>query len=400
MATLRGREGTDRLRCKFKTGSLFAHPHRVPPVPIDVAVVMTAFHPGGTERQMIELIRRLDPARFRVHVACFHRTGAWLPRVEAAAVEIAEFPLRSFKSPHTFGVARAFMAWLRARRIIAVHACDRYANIFGLPAAALAGVPLRIASRRELAPPDQTRAHRAAMGLAYRTAHRVVANSTAAAAMLRSEGVDAKKILVIPNGIDLDAYAVVRSAAPKRTIGTVANLRNGKGHDVLLRAFQQVRATVPDARLLLVGSGHLRGALEQLAGVLGVTDGVEFLGHREDVPDVLARCDLYAFPSLSEAFPNGLIEGMAAGLPVVTTDGGGMAELVDHGRNGLVVPVSDPHAMAHGLLELMDRPAYADSLGRAARGTIEERYSFDRMVNEFSVLYSSAVAGTQAQCVA
>jgi hypothetical protein len=91
---------------------------------------MSAFHPGGTERQTIELIRRLDPARFHVHVACFHRTGTWLPKVEDAVAEIAEFPLRSFKSPQTLSVARAFVAWLKDRRIAVVQASDRYANIF------------------------------------------------------------------------------------------------------------------------------------------------------------------------------------------------------------------------------------------------------------------------------
>jgi glycosyltransferase involved in cell wall biosynthesis len=370
--------------------------------PLPVAIVMTAFHPGGTERQMTELIQRLDPSRFRVHVACFHRTGVWLPRVEQAAAEVVEFPLRSFKSPQTLLAARAFVAWLRQRRIAVVHACDRYANIFGLPAAALAGVPLRIASRRELAPPDQTRAHRTAMRLAYRAAHRVVANSTAAAAMLEAEGVPAAKVLVISNGIDLSRFApaVPAPLTGRRIIATVANLRPGKGHDVLLRAFAAVVGQVPGARLRLVGSGILREPLERLAADLGVAPSIEFLGHCENVQDVLSASHLYAFPSWTEAFPNGLIEGMAAGLPVVTTATGGMVELVEHGVNGLLVPPGDAGALAAALLDLMRTPVLADRLGSTARSTIQARYSFERMIREFDGLYGSASSGSPSRCVA
>ena len=351
---------------------------------------------------MTELIKRLDPSRFRVHVACFHRTGAWLPLVEQAAAEVVEFPLRSFKSPQTLVAGRAFIAWLKRRRIAVVHACDRYANIFGLPAAALAGVPLRIASRRELAPPDQTRAHRAAMGLAYRAAHRVVANSTAAAGMLEDEGVPAAKVMVISNGIDLDRFTRAAPAPPtgRTIIATVANLRPGKGHDVLLRAFAAVASQVPDARLRLVGSGVLRAPLERLAADLGVARSIEFLGHCENVQDVLSASHLYAFPSWTEAFPNGLIEGMAAGLPVVASGTGGMVELVEHGVNGLLVPPGDADALATALLALMRTPDLADRLGSAARSTIETRYSFDRMIREFDRLYGSASNGSPSRCVA
>jgi L-malate glycosyltransferase len=279
-----------------------------------VAIVQTSFDLGGTERQIAELIRRLDASRFRIHVICFRRQGPLLPMVERAAVEVAEFPLRSFKSPQTFAAGRAFVGWLKNRRIDVVQACDRYSNIFALPAAALAGVPLRIGSRRELAPPDQTRAHRAALRMAYRTAHAVVANSTAAAALLEEEGVPRTRIVVIPNGIDLARF-VPAPARGGRTIATVANLRPGKGHDVLIQAMATVVGREPAARLRLIGDGPLRGPLESLATSLGIRDHVEFLGHRDDVPALLAGSAVYAFPSLSEAFPNGLIEGMAAGLP-------------------------------------------------------------------------------------
>jgi glycosyltransferase involved in cell wall biosynthesis len=367
---------------------------------IPVAVVLTSFEPGGTERQMTELVRRLDAQRFRVHVGCFRRAGAWLPRVEAVADEVREFPLRSFKSPASVQTLREFASWLRSRRIAVVQACDLYANVFALTGAALAQVPVRVGARREIAPPDKTRTHLAAQRLAYRAAHRIVANSTAGAERLREEGVTEAKITVIPNGIDVSAFPAPLERSRRRVVATVANLRPEKGHDVLLRAAAIVRQHVPDARFLIVGDGVLRDSLRELATTLGVDDVVEFLGHREDVPALLAASDIFAFPSRTEAFPNGLIEGMAAGLPAIASGVGGMLELIAHRENGLLVPPGDEHALASGLIELMLRDSLANELAAAARGTIQTRYSFERMVESFTDLYVSELAARAPQALA
>src|SRR5690348_4997446 len=100
---------------------------------------------------MTELIQRLDRTRFDVRVACFHREGAWLPRVEACA-PVTEFPVFGFSRPATLARAAEFARWCRANRIAVLQTADFYANSFALPAAALAGVPVRLGSRRELAP--------------------------------------------------------------------------------------------------------------------------------------------------------------------------------------------------------------------------------------------------------
>jgi L-malate glycosyltransferase len=360
--------------------------------PIPIAIVVTSFEPGGTERQMSELIRRLDPQQFRIHVACFRKTGAWLPRVEAVAVEVAQFRLRSFKSPASVITLLEFAAWLRRRDIALVQACDLYANVFALPGAALAQVPVRIGARREIAPPDKTRAHLTAQQLAYHAAHRVVANSGAGADRLCQEGVPPEKVEVIPNGIDLEPFAVPAPRRPRRVVATVANLRQEKGHDVLLRAAALVCRQVPDARFRIIGDGPLRGSLHAQATALGLDECVEFLGHREDVPTLLADADLYAFPSRTEAFPNGLIEGMAAGLPVVSSGVGGMLELVQDRHNGLLVPAGNEQALSASLLELMHNETLANELATAARQTIEQRYSFDRMVGAFTDLYLTELA--------
>jgi glycosyltransferase involved in cell wall biosynthesis len=360
------------------------------PPRIPVVVFMTRFQPGGTERQMIELIRRLDPARFKVHVACFHRTGTWLPRVIERTPSIVEFPIHGFARLSTLWQMFRFARWCRRERIAVVQTCDLYTNIFGLPGAALARVPVRIGSRRELNP-DKTAGQIRLQRLAYRSATKVVANSQAPRQMLEREGLAPSSIAVIPNGLDLALFAERGPARPIRTIVTVANLRPEKGHETLLASAAALVRVDPRLRFQIVGDGPRRRALEELSEARGLAANVEFLGHREDIPALLAAADVFVLSSRSEAFPNGAIEAMAAGLPVVASAVGGLLDLIDDGRTGLLVPPADPEALTAALRALIGDPARAEALGRAARGEVRQRYSFDRMIASFEDLYLSGL---------
>ncbi|HEX6973426.1 MAG TPA: glycosyltransferase [Vicinamibacterales bacterium] len=352
---------------------------------------MTRFEPGGTERQMTELIRRLDPRRFAVHVACFHREGAWLPRVAERAASVVEFPISGFARPSTFSEMLRFARWCRRERIAVVQTCDLYANTFGLPGAALAGVPVRIGSRRELNP-DKSRGQIALQRAAYRAATKVVANSQAARQMLEREGLATGSIAVIPNGIDTAAFAGRKPSPAIRTIITVANLRREKCHETLIEAAALLAPEFPELRFKVVGAGPRRAELEAHVRTRGLERVVEFLGHREDVPALLASSDAYVLPSRSEAFPNGAIEAMAAGLPVVATAVGGLLDLIEPDRTGLLVPPERPSDLAAALRRLIGDPARAAEIGAAARADVLQRFGFDRMIDAFEKLYLSGLA--------
>ena len=362
--------------------------NRTPQIP--VCVFLTRFEPGGTERQMTELIRRLDHDRYEIHVACFDLSGAWLPRVLERAASVTEFPIRGFARPQTWFQMLRFARWCRQRRIAVLQACDLYANIFALPAAALAGVPVRAGSRRELNP-DKSRAQIWLQRLAYRCATRVVANSPAAAAMLGAEGVRRSKITVIPNGIDTGSFRPRILRDDVRTVITVANLRAEKNHEALIAAAETLAPAHPHLRFQIVGAGHRLAELQSLAVARGVAHVVEFLGHREDIPALLGAADLFVLPSRSEAFPNGAIEAMAAGLPVIASAVGGLLDLIDDGRTGMLVPVDDQDALAVAIRKVIDNPALGYRLGAAAREDVTARFSFDRMVNAFENLYEDGL---------
>jgi glycosyltransferase involved in cell wall biosynthesis len=356
--------------------------------PYPIAFLLTSFAVGGTERQMVELIRRLDRAEFEIHVACFHRRGALESVVSDNVASIATFPIDGFSRLATVRQWLAFARWCRRINARIVHTCELYANIFGLPGAALAGVDVRIGNRRELATPDKTRAQLACQRLAYAAAHAVVANSTAAAAQLRREGVPAHKIHTISNGVDCVTFAPARAPGrPIRRVVTVANLRPEKGHDTLLAAATRVAAARPGTEFVIVGSGPLAAPLRREVANRGLGDRVRFLGERSDVPALLASSDLFVLPSRSEACPNGVLEAMAVGLPVVATRVGGVPELVEPGVSGMLVEPDRPDALATAVLDLMSRPERASALGQAARRRAVQQFSFDRMVAGFEHLY-------------
>jgi glycosyltransferase involved in cell wall biosynthesis len=358
----------------------------LPASPIPVALFFSSFVPGGTENQMIELAVRLDRRRFQVHVVCFHRAGPWLSRVEREVASVAEFPISSFRHPNTITAMRAFARWCRETGIAVLHATDIYANIFGLPAAAAAGVAVRIANRREINP-DKSAAMIGLQRASYAFAHCVVANSDAAASRLRRERVRGERITVIANGIDLDRFTTRAPRSQLRRVITVANLRREKGHDVLIDATVVLLRRHPDLEFRIVGGGPRRAELSALADARGVAGRVQFLGHRDDVPALLAESDLFVLPSRSEACPNAVIEAMAAGLPVVATGVGGILELIRDGTTGVLVPPDDRDALTSAVQSLIDDPSRAAALARAGRQTVVARFSFERMVSAFEALY-------------
>jgi glycosyltransferase involved in cell wall biosynthesis len=358
--------------------------------PVDVVMLLTSFAIGGTERQMVELARRLEPSRFRVHLACFHQRGSLLDAIPPR-IPIREFPVHGFVNVAAVGRFIKFASWCRSIDPAIVHTCDLYANIFGLPGAALAGVPVRIANRREILTGDKSPAKLRTQRLAYRAAHAVVANSSAARDQLEREGVPSLKLRLITNGLDARRFVPVTPRPDIRRIIMVANLRPEKGQDTLLAAAPRILARYPDASFTFVGDGPRRQALETLTRALGITERVRFMGERGDVAPILAGHDLFVLPSRSEAFPNALIEAMATGMPVVATDVGGIPEVVRPGINGQLVRPDDEHVLADAVLALMDDPAAAAALGQAARADVERHYTIDRMVERFEQLYLAEI---------
>ena len=373
--------------------------------PVPVALVMTSFDPGGTERQMIELIRHIDRRRWAIHLACFHARGAWFERARTHAASLREFPITSFRHASAVREARTFGRWCRDLGIRVVHAADLYANVFALPAAAAAEIPVRLGSRRDINP-GKTLGQIALQRAAYACAHRVVANSRAASNRLRLEGISQRKIVVIPNGVDTDTFRITpgrdgghegpSTPRTRRRVLMVANLRPEKGHDTLIDAAAAVLQSFPDATFTIAGGGPERDRLIAHAVRCEVGAAFSWLGHRDDVAAIARASDIFVLPSRTEAFPNALIEAMAAGLPCVATRVGGIPEIVQDGQTGLLVRVGDPVDLARALCRVMDDERLASDLGAAAARHVLSNYSFERMSAAFENLYAAELGQRHA----
>ncbi len=174
-------------------------------------------------------------------------------------------------------------------------------------------------------------------------------------------------------------------------IGIVATLRSWKGHRHLLAAFAALER--PDARLVVVGDGPQRSALEALAGELALGERVRFAGNQANVAPWMQALDVFCLPSYAnEGVPQALMQAMACGLPVVTTPVGSIEEIVANGRTGVLVPPEDPARLRAGLAALLADPAYRAALGQAARAVALERFGEDRMVDRMLEVFR-AVAG-------
>jgi glycosyltransferase involved in cell wall biosynthesis len=299
--------------------------------------------------------------------------------------------LKSFKRPDTMRQARAFMRWCREHGIVIVHTADLYANIFALPAAAFANVPVRIANRREINP-DKSLGQIVLQRAAYECAHKIVANSRAAADRLRREGVPARKVATVSNGVDCSTFVPHPTRPKLRRVSVVANLRPEKRHDVLIDAAPEVLRHFPEARFEIVGGGPTLVSLQTRTVDQGVAHAFTFVGHDDDVAARLGSADIFVLPSESEAFPNAVLEAMSAGLPIVASGVGGILELIDDHRTGLLVPSCDPHALAQGICRLMADQPLGARLGAAAHLEARGRYSFDRMTAAFESVYLSELA--------
>lgn len=202
-------------------------------------------------------------------------------------------------------------------------------------------------------------------------------------------GLPARRVDVIPNGIDAAKFRPARRRAESipRIIGTVGNLTPVKNQAMLIRACAELTAGGTDLEVRIAGVGPEKTHLLELAGGLNISDRVGLIGHVADIPAFLHELDAFVLCSDSEAHPNALLEAMACGLPCVGTRVGGVPEVLDDGRAGLLIEAGDQGALAGALAELLADPARRIALGQAGRDRVCRRYSLDQMTEAYAAVY-------------
>lgn len=369
-----------------------------------VAYCIDNMGPGGTESNAVRTAERLDRSRFALSVITFRADGIMAARYAAAGIPVLPFPVPGgFATP---GAARQLVRlarFLARHRFDVVHSHDRYTNIFAVAAARLAGTPTIIASKRWWRAGGLEiggRFFQAGNTAAYHLAHRVLANSDAVATSVREvERVRADRIAVVPNFVDDGAFDDLRPGERERmlhdlgvphgslVVGIVARLRPIKDHESLFRAAAALRSRWPALRVVLVGDGGSQGDLEARARALGIDDVVHFAGHRSQEPNPHRLFDVSVLCSLSEGFPNSIVEAMAAARPVVASDVGGIPDAVADGETGLLVPPRRPDRLADAIDALLRDPARRAAMGAAGQRRARERFHAASVVPRLERLY-------------
>jgi glycosyltransferase involved in cell wall biosynthesis len=201
-------------------------------------------------------------------------------------------------------------------------------------------------------------------------------------------GIAAQRLCTVHNGVGGEAISAPRNL-DALTFITVGRLDAIKNHAMMVRAFARVAAVQPRARLMLVGDGPQRAALEALVDELGVRAQVELPGFRTDVSELLARADVFLMSSHYEGISIALLEAMRAGLPAVATRVGGIPETVLPQRTGLLVESGDTEAFADAMTTLAASPELRRKLGNAAKEFQHQEFSLDVMLARYGALYSS-----------
>lgn len=354
---------------------------------------------GGAERHILNLAGAIDPQRVELTVCCLFEAPFFQVAREAGLPAVA-VPMRrkadiaSLKRLRTYIVENKFDI---------VHTHGVRANLVGRIAAR--GVPgvravvTTVHSQITLDYPGLV--NRLTNIFTEKALRRLTTHFIAVSEGLKesliNEGVPPEKITVIYNGLDLAKF---QPASPggsflagwgikgsRPVVAIVGRLHSVKGHTYFLQAAALFAQNSPEARFLVVGYGPERPELENLTRDLGLADKVIFTGFVEDIPSLLGEIDLLVISSLSEGLPFTAVEAMAAGVPVLATAVGGLKELLEHEKTGLLVPARDPQALATGMAWIAQHPDRVQQMVQKGRKVIENKFSAAAMARQTEQLY-------------
>lgn len=350
---------------------------------------------GGAEMLLLTMAQALA-AEHEISVIYFTH-GPLYEDFIRSGIKISRISKRGWKDPLLFP---KLVALMRKEKPDVVHTHLSKSDLFGLMAAALAGVPVRISSIHNVDPWRQNKLFSAFMRQWTQVAHHHIAVSEKVREyVLQTSKYPVEKLTTVDNGIDLDRFnpatvtpfdrTIFNIPADAPVIVKIARLEDSKAHHILLDAAAKVMKDMPNVRFLIVGDGPLRPNLEAQRDGLGLQGQVIFAGIQRDIPGIMAIANIVTFSSAWEGLPVAMLEGMAMGRAIVSTSVGGIPNLVEDGVNGVLVPSGDSSALAEGLLRVLRDPEFAAQLSANARKTIETSFSASAMHQRILDLYTT-----------
>lgn len=362
-----------------------------------VMFIQTDMRVGGAEMLTANIIRRLDRRRFAPELCCLKERG------ELGDTLACEIPVHHglLAGKYDLRVWPRLTRLLRTREIDAVITVGAGDKMFwGRLAARYVGVPVVLSALHSTGWPD-------GVGRLNRMLTPITDSFIAVAAshgrfLAKNLKIHEDKVAVISNGVDTARFAPCADVAAvrrelgigptDRVVGIVAALRPEKNHELFLQMGRRVVNEFPSARLLVIGEGPCREAIQSQARQLGIANETMLLGSRANISQLLAAMDVFALTSHIEANPVSILEAMSVGRPVVATNVGSIHEAVAEGQTGYLVPAGDDEQLAERVLRLLRDPNLRESMGQASREAVVRHWSIEAMVRGYERLIESTYA--------
>ncbi len=356
---------------------------------------------AGAERNLFEVVTRLDPQKYRPIVMCFEGGGS-ADLLRKKGVEVIDLQLKKIYSPRAILKAFGIFKLLRQKNVKIVVTYHESSDFLISIIAKLAGIPVIISSRRDMGYKLKPR-HIRIYKFINKLFDKIITVSDAVKnTIFEKEDAFWHKLVTIHNGVELEKFNIspdkniikeslgLNNKMP--VVGILAALRPIKGHKYFLEAASLILKELPETYFLIVGwpeNEKYYNELKEIAKQLKIEKNVLFIGGRTDTAEILSIIDISVLSSINEGFPNAVLESMAAGKPVVATDSGGTREAVIEGKTGLLVPPSDSEALGKAILKLLRNQDLADCMGKEGRNLVKKEFSMEKMLRTLENLYQS-----------
>lgn len=354
---------------------------------------------GGVQQQFLSLLKAYDRDVFNPIFCCLgpeEEISKEIERIDIETVALNRVRYHRF-SP---GIVRDLYRLMKQKNIHIVRTHRYRANLYGRLAALLSGVPVKIISLHDNYRKDLRLERRIVNKILLKVTDKIVAVSESIRKdIIKYDGIDSSKILVIPNGIDTERFKPKGNFADIRkefsikesdiVVGFVGRVVPAKGLEYLIDALPFLKKEFKNIKLLITGEGSTMERLKKKAKENNVHDSIIFTGKRRDIPDILSCTDIFVMPSVAEGLPNALLEAMAMGKPIVATEVGGIPEVIKNGHSGLLVPPRNPEALATAIKDLISNDQLAAKMGQVARHIVLDNFSIWSIAQKWQTLYLS-----------
>ncbi|MFH0925719.1 MAG: glycosyltransferase [bacterium] len=360
----------------------------------------------GSEKNLYTLAKGLLK-RGEKPIVCGLRCGPLKARLEAEGCPVYNLNIQKLYTPHGFRQFIRVLRLVRREKIELVVTYHEASDLLGMVVAKFCRIPI-ISNRRDMGFKLSNR-----QIYIYRLIDRyfdkiITVSEAVKAKVIEREKVPSRDILTIYNGLDLTEFdrlskesislhpafnQKLRTKNQEIIVGMVAGIKSIKGHKYFVEAASLVLKEFSKVKFLLVGCDHNEPTcsfeiLMRQAEKLGIKDRIIYVGHQQNIPNILLNMDISVLSSLSEGFSNTVIESMAAGLPVITTNVGGNPEAVDDRITGFIVPPADEKKLAEGIIKLLENPQIGRRMGKNGRDKVKRLFSIDEMIEKHQTLYN------------